>query len=152
MQAIKNHFNSDSRAVHMRWASSVIRGDFYPMFIWNLQSHFNQKVCYVAGKNCFDQVVFKTLHYLIIILKKKKSTVQRKLYPNLPGWHTCTCSYGKSPSHVGEIPAKSNEIPTGGLAHFSYEHIIFLQGFFKEAEISPGRASSPNRVSSHSYE
>ena len=29
------------------------------MFIWNLLSHFNQKVFYVAGRDCFDHVVFK---------------------------------------------------------------------------------------------
>ena len=31
---------------------------FFPTFIWNLQSQFNQEVCYVAGKRLFDQVVF----------------------------------------------------------------------------------------------
>ena len=31
---------------------------FYPTFISNLVSQFNQKVCYVAGKRLFDQVVF----------------------------------------------------------------------------------------------
>ena len=32
--------------------------NFYPTFTWNLLSQFNQKVCYVAGKRLFDQVVF----------------------------------------------------------------------------------------------
>ena len=51
-------------AVHMRWAGparwagSPWWDDFYPAFIRNLPSHFNQKVCYVAGK-IFDHVVFK---------------------------------------------------------------------------------------------
>ena len=31
---------------------------FYPTFIWNLLSQFNQKVCYVAMKRLFDQAVF----------------------------------------------------------------------------------------------
>ena len=43
-----------------RWAGPVRRAsaprwdDFYRMFIWNLLSQFNQKVCYVAGKRLFD--------------------------------------------------------------------------------------------------
>ena len=46
-------------AVHMRWAGPVKWagspkwGDFYPTFICNLSFHFNQKVCYVAGKRLF---------------------------------------------------------------------------------------------------
>ena len=39
----------------------------------------------------------------------------------------------------------------GGLAHFSYEHIL-LQEFLKEGEISTRRASPPNRASSPPYE
>ena len=31
---------------------------FFPTFMWNLQSQFNQEVCYVAGKRLFDEVVF----------------------------------------------------------------------------------------------
>ena len=37
--------------VHMRWAGSASWAaspgweDFYPTFVWNLLSHFNQKVC-----------------------------------------------------------------------------------------------------------
>ena len=40
------------RAISPRW------DDFYPTFLWNLLSLFNEKVCYVAGKRLFDQVVF----------------------------------------------------------------------------------------------
>ena len=43
----------------VRRVSSPRRDDFYPTFIWNFLSQFNQKVCYVAGKRLFDQVVFK---------------------------------------------------------------------------------------------
>ena len=32
--------------------------DFYPTFIWNLLSQFNQKVYYVAEKRLFEQVFF----------------------------------------------------------------------------------------------
>ena len=42
----------------VRRASSPRWDDFYPMFIWSLLSQFNQKVCYVAGKRLFGQVVF----------------------------------------------------------------------------------------------
>ena len=28
------------------------------LMVWNLLSWFNQKVCYVAGKRLFDQVIF----------------------------------------------------------------------------------------------
>ena len=47
-----------------RWAGPVRRvglstwDDFYPTFIWNLLSQFNQKSVYVVGKILFDQVVF----------------------------------------------------------------------------------------------
>ena len=47
-----------------RWVGPVKRAgsprwdDFYPTFTWNLLSQLNQKVCYVAGKKLFDQVVF----------------------------------------------------------------------------------------------
>ena len=50
-----------------RWAGPVRRAgwprwdDFYPTFIWNLLSQFNQKVCFVAGKRLFDQVVFTVM-------------------------------------------------------------------------------------------
>ena len=46
-----------------RWGGPVGRAgtpkwhDFYPTFIWNLLSQFNQKVCYVDWR-LFDQVVF----------------------------------------------------------------------------------------------
>ena len=46
------------RAGPVRRASLPRRDDSYPMFIWNLLSQPNQKVCYVAGKRLFDQVVF----------------------------------------------------------------------------------------------
>ena len=36
-----------------RLAGSLSWTDFYPPFIWNLLSHFKQKVCYVAGKRLF---------------------------------------------------------------------------------------------------
>ena len=47
-----------------KWAGPVRRAgsprwdNFYLTFIWNLLSQFNQKVCSVAGKRLFDQVVF----------------------------------------------------------------------------------------------
>ena len=31
---------------------------FFPTFIWNLQSWFNQKVCHAAEKRLFDRVIF----------------------------------------------------------------------------------------------
>ena len=40
----------------------------------------------------------------------------------------------------------------GWLADFSYEHIIFLEEFLKEGEISPRQASPPDRASSPPYE
>ena len=40
----------------------------------------------------------------------------------------------------------------GGLAYFSYEHIIFLYEFLKEGGISPREDSPPNRASSPPYE
>ena len=42
----------------VRRVSSPRRDDFYSTFIWNFLPQFNQKVCYVAGKRLFDQVVF----------------------------------------------------------------------------------------------
>ena len=42
----------------VRRAGSPRWDDFCPTFIWNLLSQFNQKVCYVAGKRLFDEVVF----------------------------------------------------------------------------------------------
>ena len=43
-------------AIHMNspagWAGSPRRDGFYPTFIWNLLSHFNQK-------DCFNQAGFK---------------------------------------------------------------------------------------------
>ena len=42
----------------VRWASSPGWDDFYPTFIWNIPSQFNQQVHYVAAKRLFDQVVF----------------------------------------------------------------------------------------------
>ena len=133
----------------MRWAGSAIRGDFYPMLIWNLQSHFNQKVCYVAGKNCFDQVVFKILYYLIIIWKKKQKKTLIKENSIRTGRAGTLARVPTENLHLTLVRSRQNQMRSqlGGLAHFSYEHIIFLQGFFKEAEISPGTASSPNGVS-----
>ena len=45
-----------------RWVDSPRWDGFYSMFIWNLVSHFSQKASCVAGKDCFDHVVFK--HFL----------------------------------------------------------------------------------------
>ena len=41
----------------------------------------------------------------------KCDNLKRKLYPTLPGWPTCTYSYGKFSFHLGGIPAKSSEVP-----------------------------------------
>ena len=37
----------------VRWTRSPRWNYFYPTFIWNLVSHFNQKVSYVTGKRLF---------------------------------------------------------------------------------------------------
>ena len=42
----------------------------------------------------------------------------RKLYPTLPSWLTCACSYGKFSSLLGGIPAKSSEIPRRWVGSF----------------------------------
>ena len=42
----------------VRQASSTRWDHIYPTFIWNLLPQFKQKVCYIAGKKLFDQVVF----------------------------------------------------------------------------------------------
>ena len=61
----RKHKNIQLGAVHMRWADSAgwtvspKWDDFYPTFIQNLLPYFNQKVCYVAGKDCCDYAVFK---------------------------------------------------------------------------------------------
>ena len=49
----KKYYENDCR-----WAGSPSWDGFYPTFICNLLSQFNQKVCYVAGKRLFDQVFF----------------------------------------------------------------------------------------------
>ena len=77
---------------------------------------------------------------------------KRKLYPTLPGWPSCTYSYGKISPHLRGIPAKKQvKSHLGGLALFSYEHYEYFE-FLEEGEISPWRASPPNRVSSPLYE
>ena len=54
-----NFSQLNSEAVHMRWAGrarwagSHRWDDFYPTFMWNLLSQFNQKVSSVAGKRLF---------------------------------------------------------------------------------------------------
>ena len=73
--------------------------------------------------------------YIIYLTSEKNKLNKRKLYPTLPGWSTCV--YGKFSSHLSGIRQKQVRSLLGGLAHFSYEHIIFSWEFLKEGEISP---------------
>ena len=52
-------------------------------------------------------------HFEIEFGKNSKTNAcpLKKNLSTLPGWPTCTCSYDKFSSHLGEIPAKSSEIP-----------------------------------------
>ena len=51
--------------------------------------------------------------------------------------------------HLAQVRSRQNQVRynPGGLARFSYEHVIFLQEFLKGGEISTRRASPPNRAS-----
>ena len=91
------------------------------------------------------------LHYLINVWKTKQSWLKKT--PALRGWLTCTCSYGKCSSRLGEISAKSSEIsPMRAGSLLIWAHYIFIGVSFKEDEISPRRASPPNLASSPPYE
>ena len=84
-----------------RWTGSYGWDDFYPTFIWNLLSQFNQDVHHIAGKRLFDQVVFRInsdvrhhaeqalLYYLIETSGKKKQQQKqswlKKTLPQLAG-------------------------------------------------------------------
>ena len=86
-----------SAAAHMRlacparWTGSCRWDDFYPTFIWNLLSQFNQDVRHFARKRLFDQVVFRInsdvrhhaeqtlLYYIIKTSGKKTTTTKTKL-------------------------------------------------------------------------
>ena len=48
---------------------------FYPTFIWNLLSQYNQKVCYVARQRLFDQVVFTITNGVKPIMQNKCSYI-----------------------------------------------------------------------------
>ena len=60
------------------------------------------------------------------IKRKKKTSENNKTDPNLPGWPSCACSYGNF--HLTLVGSRQNQVRShlGGLAHFSYEQIIFL--------------------------
>ena len=57
----------------------------------------------------------------------------------MPGWPICACSDGKFPSHLGEIPGKSSEIPPMLTPHMNT--LCFYNSFLKEGEIPPRRAA-----------
>ena len=114
----------------VRRASSPRWDDFYPKFIWNLLSQFNQKVCYVS---LFDQVVFIInsgrkpscrINVLILFnwyLKNKTKLIKETFIP--------PCRTGPPPRvhkenfHLALVGSLQNQVRShlGGLAHFSYE-------------------------------
>ena len=51
--------------------------------------------------------------------------------------------------HLTWMGSQQNQLEShlGGLAHFSYEHNVFLKEFVKEGDISPRWTSLPNRAS-----
>ena len=71
------------------------------------------------AKARFSHVEQIFLYYLINIWKNKPD--YRKVYPTLPDWSTCTCSYGKFSSHLGGILVKSSEIPPRQAASHPYQ-------------------------------
>ena len=67
----------------------------------------------VSGVQGLSFITFLAVVMVALVVAMLKSNLEKipKLYPILPGWLTCGCSYGQFSSHPGEIPAKSSEIP-----------------------------------------
>ena len=70
-----------------RWAGSPMWDDLYPTFIWNLLTHLNQKVCYVAGKRSFWSRIFEAVSCL------------RAFFTINSDGKLCETNYGKNSAH-----------------------------------------------------
>ena len=110
------------------------------MLIWSLLSHFNQKVCSVAGKRLLDQIVFtinsdvkplcRTNVFFLINIWKIKLSQLKKIISRLAllSWPTCTCLYGKFSSRLGGMLGKLTEIsPRQAASLLIWMHYIFIR-------------------------
>ena len=102
-------------------------------------------------KDCFDQVVFKWLtesiekqimskvrfshakQMFLYYLTSEKNNWLKETLSHLASWTTCTCWCAKFSSHLGEVPAKSNEIsPRQAGSLFIWAHYVFIEVFLKK--------------------
>ena len=155
-----------------KWAASPMWNDFYSAFWWNLLSHFKQRVCFVTGKIlvCLKHFKQKKVRNKLLRNSEKQITakiriiyteqillyylinIKETLFHLAELAHLCMFIWKIFISPRWGSPQNQVRSHLGGLAHFSYEPILFLYEFFKEGGISPRWDSPPNRASSPPYE
>ena len=116
----------------------LLSGKFY---IFNMDSNnfirlqqFHFTVCSIMNMTAFSILlqlheillilvlfILDSTYLVVLVVARLKSNLERipkhthalwrKIYPILPGWSTCICSYDKFSFHLGRISEKSSEIP-----------------------------------------